>query len=128
MSSFPPQTSRRAQLLEEVPSPVVVIDRAHTIVDHNRAFAQLFGEEKGRLCFEVTHRCAQQCPGCPASETFADGQRRVLEETGVGRGGRPVHYLVQLTPLCDGVGAVRHVARCREISRRRAGCNGSTRR
>lgn len=102
--------ARRAQLLEEVPSPVVVIDRSRVIVDHNRAFAELFGEGRGRPCFEVTHRRSQECPGCPASETFADGQRRVLEETGVDRSGRPVHYLVQLTPLCDADGAVQHVA------------------
>lgn len=104
------EMARRAQLLEEVPSPVVVIDRTYTIVDHNRAFAELFGEGRGRPCFEVTHRRPQQCPGCPASQTFDDGQRRVLEETGVDRSGRPVHYLVQLMPLGDVNKGVQYVA------------------
>ncbi len=104
------QNDQRAALLEDIPSGIVVIDRQHTIVDHNRAFADLFGEARGQPCFAVTKGRGAPCLSCPARDTFADGRRRVIEETGRDRAGRDLHYLVQMTPLRNEAGVVTHVA------------------
>ena len=56
---------RRAALFNEIPSGIVVIDRGRNIVDHNRAFAGLFGEGKGRPCYEVLRGRTDVCPVCP---------------------------------------------------------------
>jgi PAS domain S-box-containing protein len=100
----------RAGLFDEIPSGVFVIDRAGTIVDHNRAFASLFGEARGRSCYRVLKEREEPCPLCAAQKSFADGGQRVLEERGVGRDGRPVDYLVQLSPIRRDGGEVEFVA------------------
>jgi PAS domain S-box-containing protein len=94
--------SHRAKLVEEIPCGVVVIDRNLVIVDHNRAFAEIFGEAVGRTCFLATRNRNEPCANCPAARTFADGQPRVIEQNGTDRQGRPTHYLVQLTPVREG--------------------------
>jgi PAS domain S-box-containing protein len=94
--------TNRADLVEEIPCGVVVIDRNHKIVDHNRAFAEIFGESLGKPCFLATRNRHDPCANCPASRTFADGEPRVIEQNGTDRQGRPAHYLVQLTPVREG--------------------------
>ncbi len=97
-------------LLQEMPCGVMVMDRNMRIVDHNRAFAEVYGESVGKLCFHVYKDRGTPCPECVARETFADGQRRVLEESGTDRKGQTIYYLAHLTPLCDADGEVTHVA------------------
>lgn len=104
------QNEQRAALLEDIPNGVVVIDRSYTIVDHNRAFAGTFGESRGLPCYTATKRRDAVCATCPARETFADGERRVIEESGKDRNGRATHYLVQVTPLRDASGTITNVA------------------
>jgi len=94
--------SHRARLVEEVPCGIVVIDRELKIVDHNRAFGEIFGDARGRTCFLATRNRTEPCANCPAARTFADGQPRVIEQNGTDREGRQTHYLVQLTPVRDG--------------------------
>lgn len=101
--------SQRAKLVEEIPCGIVVVDRSLTIVDHNRAFEEIFGERRGQKCFLATRQRNEPCTNCPASRTFADGQPRIIEQNGTDREGRPTHYLVQLTPVREG-GEVHFVA------------------
>jgi PAS domain S-box-containing protein len=99
-----------ATLLRDVPCGVMVMDRNLCIVDHNRAFAEVFGESRGQRCFQVYKDRGTACPDCVAAETFADGNRRVLEESGIDLHGRTVHYQAQLTPLRDADGEISHIA------------------
>jgi PAS domain S-box-containing protein len=101
--------NQRAALLDEVPSGIMVLDRSLHIVDHNQAFAALFGEAKGRPCFSVIKDLGSECPECPARLTFADGQRRVVEETARDLGGRDLHYLAQISPVRAADGSVAFV-------------------
>jgi PAS domain S-box-containing protein len=110
MSPFPRNRDQRAAVFDEIPSGIVVINRALTIVDHNRAFTGIFGEGKGRPCYEVLKHRDEACATCPAQQTFTDGTERVLEQTGSDRNGHPVDYLVQLTPLRGDNHDVEHVA------------------
>jgi len=88
----------------------MVMDRACQIVDHNRAFVEVYGPSIGRACYQVYKDRGTRCPDCPAEETFEDGRPRVLEETGLDRNGQTVHYLARVVPLRDEAGAITHVA------------------
>ena len=45
--------SQASEILEELPCGVVVLGRDMRIVDHNRAFAEVYGESVGKPCFQV---------------------------------------------------------------------------
>jgi histidine kinase len=102
--------ARARELIEEVPSGVMVMDRGFQIVDHNRAFVDVYGPSVGRPCFQVYKDRGTPCPDCPAQETFEDGRPRVLEETGLDRDGQTIHYLARVVPLRDETGGITHVA------------------
>ena len=89
----------RARIFDEIPSGVVLVDPSLTIIDHNRAFADLFGEARGSSCHAATKGRRSPCSSCPALETFSDGHQRVIEQQGKDSNGREVHYLVQITPI-----------------------------
>jgi len=102
--------SRAQDLLEEMPSGVMVMDRGFHIVDHNRAFVDVYGPNVGRPCYQVYKDRGTPCPDCPAQQTFDDGRPRVLEETGLDRNGQTIHYLARVVPLRDEAGEITHVA------------------
>jgi histidine kinase len=91
--------AERAGLLEEIPSGIAVLDRDLTIVDQNRAYTELFGDGRGRRCFEVSKGCSAPCSECPALSVFEDGSPRVVEQKGTDRHGHAVHFLAQFSPL-----------------------------
>jgi len=102
--------ARARELLEEMPSGVMVMDRDFQIVDHNRGFVDVYGPNVGRPCYQVYKDRGTPCPDCPAQETFEDGRPRVLEETGLDRNGQTIHYLARVVPLRDETGHISHVA------------------
>lgn len=87
------------ELFDQVPCGIAIIDRNYNVVDHNRGFAEVFGEGKGRPCYQVYKGLTEQCPQCMAEQTFADGKVRVNDEVGVDRVGRPAHYVVHIAPI-----------------------------
>jgi len=99
-----------ASILRDVPCGVVVMDRDLNIVDHNHAFGEVFGQSRGKRCFQVYKDRSTPCPECVAAETFADGKKRVLEESGIDFHGRTVHYQAHLTPLRGADGEISHIA------------------
>jgi histidine kinase len=102
--------SRSQELLEEVPSGIMVMDREFRIVDHNRAFVDVYGPNLGSPCYQVYKDRGTACPDCPAHATFQDGRPRVLEETGLDRNGQTIHYLARVVPLRNEAGDITHVA------------------
>jgi histidine kinase len=102
--------SKARELLEEMPSGIIVMDRDFRIVDHNRAFVDVYGSRVGSPCYQVYKDRGTPCPDCPAEATFEDGRPRVLEETGQDRNGQTIHYLARVVPLRDEAGAIGHVA------------------
>jgi histidine kinase len=104
------KTEQRNNLFEEIPCGVVVIDRHFTIVDENRAFGEVFGDVRGQPCYSATRGRRTLCPDCPAELTFGDGQQRTREVSSTDPQGRPVHQLVQITPVRDDSGQVPFVA------------------
>jgi PAS domain S-box-containing protein len=98
------------ELLEEVPAGVMVMDRDFQIVDHNRAFVDVYGPSTEKPCYQVYKDRGTPCPDCPAQQTFEDGRPRVLEESGLDRNGQTIHYLARVVPLRDEAGDITHVA------------------
>jgi len=89
------------QLFDHVPCNIAVIDRSYRIVDHNRGFADVFGEGAGRPCYELYKHRTEQCDQCMAAKTFLDGRVRVNDEVGMDRHGRTAHYIVHIAPIYD---------------------------
>lgn len=99
MSSAVWKPSERARFFDEIPSGILVVDRALEVVDHNKAFEEIFGPGRGEHCFSITRGLNKPCAECPARATFEDGKPRVVEQSGRDRDGREVHYLVQFSAL-----------------------------
>lgn len=97
------------QMFELVPFNVAVIDRDFQVVAANRNFEEFFGEWRGRRCYETFKNSSERCARCQAAATFADGQVRVSDETGVDRHGRTCHYVVHLAPLRASDGSIQYV-------------------
>jgi PAS domain S-box-containing protein len=93
------RASERERLFDHVPSGIAVLDRSLTVVDHNKAFSEIFGETRGVTCYAATKGQSAPCEACPALATFADGRQRVIEGQGTDRHGREVHYLARVVPL-----------------------------
>jgi len=96
--------------MEEMPCGIMIMNRDFRIVDHNRAFADVYGDSIGKPCYQVYKDRGTPCPDCVARETFEDGKQRVLEESGTDQHGQTIHYLAKVTPLHDGDGTIAHVA------------------
>ncbi len=98
-----------SDLLDLVPFNVAVVDRNFRLVVANKNFEEHFGPWSGRHCYEVYKGSSQRCAQCQAVATFADGEVRVSDETGVDRDGRACHYVVHIAPLKDQTGRVEYV-------------------
>jgi PAS domain S-box-containing protein len=97
------------QLFDWVPCNIAIIDRNYTIVENNRSFADVFGEGKGRPCYEVYKSRTKPCEACPAAKTFKDGKLRVNDEEGIDRKGRPAYFISHIAPIYDVNGKISHV-------------------
>jgi len=100
----------RADLFDQVPCGIVLLDRDLVIVDHNRAFTELHGEGIGRHCYTVCHARQSTCPDCVAQACLKDGCERSLEQTIRSRDGRRRYLLIQYRPLPDETGQLFQVA------------------
>ncbi|RJP65007.1 MAG: PAS domain S-box protein [Candidatus Abyssobacteria bacterium SURF_17] len=98
-----------SQLFEQVPCCIAVIDRQYNIVENNRAFRDVFGEGKGKKCYEIYKGRKDRCPDCMAAHTFADGRPRVNDEVGIDHRGRKANYLVHVSPVIAPDGSVPYV-------------------
>jgi PAS domain S-box-containing protein len=99
----------RAELWDQVPVSISVIDRQFRIVEANRMFAQNYGKWQDRPCYSVYKGRTEHCERCAADMTFSDGQVRVREEKGVVRDGQQTYYVVQMVPLVRPDGEIPYI-------------------
>ena len=113
MSSVVTETTRQQQefniLFDRVPCYVAVIDENYRIVRANESFRENFGDVLGRYCYEVYKRRGSKCPSCPASKTFRDGHIHHSNQSGLGKRGQKIDYIVSTSPLRRGGERVAHV-------------------
>jgi PAS domain S-box-containing protein len=81
-----------------------------TVVDHNRAFEDVFGEVRGQSCYMAIKRNREPCSNCPVLHTFSDNTERVVEEKGTDQFGREVDYIARIVPISGEDGKIQHVA------------------
>jgi PAS domain S-box-containing protein len=96
----------RDRLFDLVPSAIAVIDRDYNVVAANATFEELFGEWRGRHCYEVYKGRKRKCLRCRAAGTFTDGKVREHAEVGLDRRGRQAHYVVHVAPVTSEDGSI----------------------
>jgi PAS domain S-box-containing protein len=97
------------ELFQHVPSNIIVIDRGFRVVAANSSFVQVFGEAKGKFCYEVYKKSDKPCDHCMTAKTFEDGQVRISDAKGIDKHGNRAHYVVHIAPLRDEGGEITHV-------------------
>jgi PAS domain S-box-containing protein len=97
------------ELFDHVPLAICVVDPQFRIVEANGRFTELYGEWRGRFCYEVYKDRSERCARCGAAKTFRDGKTRQREEEGVDRQGSPTHYVVNIVPVVRDNGDVPYV-------------------
>jgi PAS domain S-box-containing protein len=97
------------ELFDHVPLAICVVDPQFRIVEANERFTKLYGEWRGRFCYDVYKDRKQRCDRCGAAKTFRDGKTRQREEQGVDRQGNPTHYVVNIVPVLRDGGDVPYV-------------------
>jgi PAS domain S-box-containing protein len=97
------------ELFDHVPLAICVVDQQFRIVEANERFTELYGEWRGRFCYDVYKDRSERCTRCGAAKTFRDGKTRQREEQGVDRQGNPTDYVVNIVPVVRGNGEVPYV-------------------
>jgi PAS domain S-box-containing protein len=97
------------ELFDHVPLAICVVDPQFRIVEANERFTELYGEWRGRFCYDVYKDRSERCARCGAAKTFRDGKTRQREEEGVDRQGNPTNYVVNIVPVVRDDGDVPYV-------------------
>jgi len=95
------------RLFDNLPGFVSVQDRSFRVARCNRAFTEVFHTRPGDSCRRM---CNRPAPGgdCPVALTFADGEARLLEETGTYPDGTATRWLIATTPVRAEDGTITH--------------------
>lgn len=86
-------------LFENVPTYISIIDKSFNIIKVNKKFREVFGDARGRKCYEVYKKRASKCKQCPAELTFTDGYEHSSTQTGITNYGEETSYMVSASPL-----------------------------
>jgi len=97
------------ELFDHVPLAICVVDPKFQIVEANDRFEELYGEWRGRFCYDVYKGRNERCVRCGAAKTFRDGKTRQREEEGVDRAGNATHYVVNIVPVVRDDGEIPYV-------------------
>jgi excisionase family DNA binding protein len=101
------ERDRFEMVAQSIGAGVNVISRDYRIIWVNRNLSEMFGDVRGRTCYEVMSKRTEICPGCCVKELFEAGKERVLCEQIVNdREGNAVHLHVIATPIKDRDGNV----------------------
>jgi len=107
----------RANLFDQVPVSISIIDRDYRIVDANDRFREMFGDWENRPCYQVYKDRDEPCLHCAAARSFDDAQVRTREEEGTLRNGGAMDYLVHMAPIRGPYGKIRYVVEmCTDIT------------
>ncbi len=98
-----------AELFNTVPVSICVIDRQRNIVHANERFLKVFGEWRGRKCYQVNKAHEEPCENCFAAACFQDGQPRQVRDFGYNQKGRPAHYIKHSIPIHGPEGSISYL-------------------
>lgn len=101
------ERDRFEMVAQSIGAGVNVISRDYRIIWVNRNLREMFGDIKGKKCYEVMNKRTEICPGCCVKELFETGKDRVLCEQIVSdRKGNAIHLNVIATPIKDEEGNI----------------------
>ena len=107
----------QSNLYTRVPCGIAVIGPDYTIMDNNANQVEIFGDGKGKRCYEVFKRRSEPCETCPAMMAFKDGCSHVNEEHGYDKFGCEAFYIVNAMPVVGDDGKVPYVIEiCTDIT------------
>lgn len=86
-------------LFEQAPITIAVLDKNLEIIRANERFRDLFGDWKGKKCYELLKGRSERCEICRASHCFEDGKVRVADDLLSRKDGSSSKYVVRLSPL-----------------------------
>ncbi|MFH1983385.1 MAG: PAS domain S-box protein [Pseudomonadota bacterium] len=95
------QRDEYQKLFEVVPCIITVQDKNYRLLTYNKRFSERFDPKPGDFCYSAYKGRTEKCENCPVEKTFTDGQSHFSEESGIGRDGRPRHWLVRTSPILD---------------------------
>jgi len=93
-------------LFESVPCLITVQDRNFKLVNYNREFADMFNPEPGDYCYRAYKGRNEKCDVCPVEQAFQDGHLHHAEETGIGKDGKVMHWIVRASPVMNNQGEI----------------------
>jgi PAS domain S-box-containing protein len=100
-------------LFDSVPNYITILDRSLQVVQANKAFREVFGndvgENAGNFCYRKFKQQAGPCCNCPALKVIEDGQVHTAAMTGLDKDGEPVHYVVTASPLINEKGEITNI-------------------
>ena len=100
------QRNEYQRLFELVPCLITVQDRDYKLVSFNQEFSQKFNPKPGDFCYAAYKGRSVKCEICPVEKTFEDGLPHISEERGVGKDGKPSHWIVTTSPVKNEKGEI----------------------
>ena len=100
------QRDEYQRLFELVPCLITVQDRDYKLVSFNQEFFQKFSPKPGEYCYAAYKGRSMKCEICPVEKTFEDGLPHISEERGVGKDGKPSHWIVTTSPVKNKKGEI----------------------
>lgn len=109
------ERTRLRSVLDAMNDPAYIVTEDFQIDFINHAMFEMFGESKGRLCYNLLHDRDQPCEHCPWPDV-SKGQN-LQEEREFGKNGRT--YEIIHTPVHTPQGVLQKLAVCRDITERK---------
>jgi histidine kinase len=100
------QRDEYQSLFELVPCIITVQDRNYKLMRYNRDFYEKFNPRPGDYCYHAYKGREKKCEICPVEETFEDGLHHFSEERGIGKDGKPTHWIVRTSPVKNEQGEI----------------------
>ena len=100
------QRNEYQSLFEQVPCIITVQDRNFRLIQYNREFSELFGQQLGQPCYRAYKGRDEKCVDCPVELTFADGLPHFSEETGLNKDGSRTYWMVRTSPIKSSDGEI----------------------
>ncbi len=89
------------QYFDAMPCYLTVQDRNLKVIAANARFQEVFGDYRGRYCYQVYKQRPEKCEICPVERTYRDGQSHRSEETIRCPDGKEVSVIVYTEPIRD---------------------------
>jgi len=99
----------RKQLFSQAPCLLAVLDSDLNIVENNPYFIEIFGDGRGRKCYEVYKARSLPCEDCAAKKALSDCRTHINEEVGRDKYGCEASIIVNHAPVVDHDGSASYV-------------------